>query len=199
MKRTHRKQTRSNIWVLLVALVIIVIGIGGFVMNRYQRTHFNRSVKINGIDVGGLTADESLARLKKVQWSNQVYVGQTLIVTGKTTSAHISQADLPALEKIMQQQYSFFPHKVNHNYHLQPQQKNSYRENVLRQALQTKLEQLNQKRNPAQDAYAQLVNNKVTVVPARKGNQYNVAKIMQEYDHQLYQATIRLKRKSCNL
>ncbi|KRL74516.1 L,D-transpeptidase family protein [Ligilactobacillus saerimneri] len=195
MKRTHRKQTRSNIWVLLVALVIIVIGIGGFVMNRHQRTHFNRSVKINGIDVGGLTADEALARLKKVQWSNQVYVGQTLIVTGKTTSAHISQADLPALEKIMQQQYSFFPHKVNHNYHLQPQQKNSYRENVLRQALQTKLEQLNQKRNPAQDAYAQLVNNKVTVVPARKGNQYNVAKIMQEYDHQLYQATIRLKKK----
>ena len=93
MKRTHRKQTRSNIWVLLVALVIIVIGIGGFVMNRHQRTHFNRSVKINGIDVGGLTADESLARLKKVQWSNQVYVGQTLIVTDENDNCVINLWD----------------------------------------------------------------------------------------------------------
>lgn len=62
----------------------------------------------------------------------------------------------------------------------------------MRAAVKRELERLNVSRTAPKDAYAELKNGSVHVINAKKGNQYDVNKIMQEYDKQFSDNQIKL-------
>ena len=64
--------------------------------------------------------------------------------------------------------------------------------NELRAAVKSELERLNVSQTAPKDAYAELKNGSVHVINAKKGNQYDVNKIMQEYDKQFSDNQIKL-------
>ena len=72
-------------WKLITTGIIIMIAliIGG--ISYYQSTHFNAHITINGIKVGGLTADQVLEKLKTSILKNEVYVGEKQILDEKDT------------------------------------------------------------------------------------------------------------------
>lgn len=69
-------------WKMGVGSVIVVgaLALGG--LCYYQKTHFNSHITINGVNVGGLTADQALKELESSIIKNEVYLGKTLVFDG---------------------------------------------------------------------------------------------------------------------
>ncbi|MCQ2382903.1 MAG: L,D-transpeptidase/peptidoglycan binding protein, partial [Clostridia bacterium] len=78
------------------------------------------------------------------------------------------------------------------NYQINGTNENNYRKTTLKNAVQAKLASANETRTAPVDAYAQLKDGKVSVVNAKKGNLYDIDKIMKEYDSQLNDNQIKL-------
>ena len=73
-----------------------------------RQTTFNAHITINGINVGGLTADEALKKLKTSVLKNEVYVGQQQILDGKDTKMGFTDKDLPDVKKLLKTNGRFF-------------------------------------------------------------------------------------------
>lgn len=172
-------------------LGLVVIALGG--LTWYQHTHFNSQVTINGTKVGGLTATEALKKLRSVSLTNAVYLDGKLFYQGQKTTAGFTSKDLSAVKKVLKKQVTFLPTSAKKDYEVAPSNISKYRQVTLKQELKDKLEQANQTRTKAVDAYALLKAGKVSLVPAKKGNQYDVQKILAEYDKVSYSADLRLK------
>ena len=52
-------------------------------MSYYQATHFNSNVTINDTQVGGMSADEAIQKLKTSGLANKVYIDQQQILDEK--------------------------------------------------------------------------------------------------------------------
>lgn len=181
----------KKIW-LAAEVVALVLAGGAGLMWRHQANHFNKNITINEVDVGGLTAKEAIKKLKKVTLDNTVYVGDKVIYQGQKTSAGFTNADLNKVQAALKKQRTFFPSSSKKNYQVTPNKLSNYRKETLRQAVESALNQENTKRKQAVDAYAVMKYGKVTTVAAKKGNQYDVAKIMKAYDKQVANPSIKL-------
>ena len=96
------------------------------------------------------------------------------------------------VQEIFDKQFSLFPSGRSYDYQAKGDSDYSYRKNELRAAVKSELERLNVSRTAPKDAYAELKNGSVHVINAKKGNQYDVNKIMQEYDKQFSDNQIKL-------
>lgn len=172
-------------------VALVVLALGG--LTWYQHTHFNSQVTINGTKVGGLTADATLKKLRSVSLTNAIYLDGKLFYQGQKTAAGFTASDLGAVKKVLKKQVTLFPTKAAKDYEIAPSKISNYRKVTLKQELKAKLESENLKRTKAQDAYAILKDGKVSVVPAKKGNQYDVAKILKEYDRISYSSDLNLR------
>nr|WP_321314873.1 hypothetical protein [uncultured Ligilactobacillus sp.] len=71
--------------------VISVILIGGTI--TYQAKHFNKGISIDGVDVGGLTAEQAAKKLQQAKFTNNVYLDGKLFVQGKASSSNYNKSD----------------------------------------------------------------------------------------------------------
>lgn len=175
-----------------VAVFLIAAIIGGY--TYYRSTHFNKDVQINGISVGGLNEKSALAHLKSEKIDNNVYLNGKLFLKGKKTSSGFTQKDLSKIKQILKKQWSFFPKTEKVSYQITPSNVSSYRNNVIKQKLKQLLNDKNSKLTAAVDAHAVLQYGKITYTASKRGNQYDVAKILAAYDKQKNQPTTDIKK-----
>lgn len=94
-------------WRFITASIIFIIVLFIVAGSYYQATHFNSQIKINGIKVGGMTADQALKKLQATLLKNVVYVGQQQILDGKDTKMVFTNKDLPDVKKLLKSQRTF--------------------------------------------------------------------------------------------
>ncbi|MEH7419118.1 L,D-transpeptidase family protein [Neobacillus drentensis] len=161
------------------AIVLVALIMGG--ISYYQTNHFNANIKINGIDVGGLTADEALNKLKTTVLKNEVYVGKQQILDGTDTKIGFTDKDLSGVKKIAKSQQTLFPSSKAKNYSLMPAQPDTYRSQDLKKQLEEKLISMNKSLKVPQDAQAHLEQGKIVVSKSIDGEQYDVAGLVKDF------------------
>src|SRR5690242_12326821 len=72
-------------WKLIAFSIILIIALIIAAGSYYQANHFNSEIKINSINVGGMTAEQALNKLKTTTLTNVVYIGDQQILDGKDT------------------------------------------------------------------------------------------------------------------
>ncbi|MDP4104742.1 MAG: peptidoglycan binding domain-containing protein [Bacillota bacterium] len=178
--------------IIIISSIIGIIAIGFAGLYYYQSTRFNSNITINNTNVGGLTADQALKKLKSTVLTNKVYVGKEQIIDGNDTKMGFTDQDLPVVEKLLKQQMTFFPNSHAKNYPLSPGSEDQYRSNTLKKQVEAKLTEMNKSLLAPQDAEAHLVNGSVTVSKSVDGKQYDVTSLMKDYQNQEYSSEIHL-------
>lgn len=178
--------------VAIVAAIVVVLAVGLGFSYHYQANHFNKNTTINGVNVGKLTARQALTKLMQTKTASKVYLGKTLIYSSSSATSSFSAADLSKIKAALKQQQTLLPSSKAINCTVTPTNANKSDQAKLVAAVKAKLEQLNQSRTKEQDAYAVLKNNTVSVVAAKKGTQYDVAKIIKQLKANSYDATVHL-------
>lgn len=169
-------------------MISIVIG----VMSYYQANHFNAKVTINGLNVGGLTSDQALEKLRSATLTNQVFVGEELILKGNEMEMGFTADDLSEVKSLLKSQWTFFPSFKEKDLSLTPSEGNHYREVELKNELEQKLLSMNQDLEPPTDAHVSLVDGNMVVSESIAGTQYDVAHLLKEYDQHSYTSDIHL-------
>lgn len=192
--RTREKSTkRFSNWKTITTILIILIAIILIGISYYQANHFNSNISINDTRVGGMTADQALKELKTSVLKNEVYVGDQQIVDGKDTKFGFTETDLPEVKKLLKKQWTLFPTFIAKDYSLLPSKQDQYRSDVLKKEFERKLISMNQNLKAPTDAQAILEQGKIVVTESVKGEQYDVASLLKDYDRQLNSSEIKLK------
>ncbi|MEH7116334.1 L,D-transpeptidase family protein [Neobacillus vireti] len=171
-------------------IVVIAVVLGGIIY--YQENHFNANIKINNIKVSGLTAEEALKILKTSLLTNEVYVGQEQIVDGIDTKMEFTAKDLPAVKKVLKSQKTFFPSSKAKNYSLMPSKMDQYRSQTMKKQVEEKLLTLNKSLKAPKDAEVHLEEGKMVVTKSVNGEQYDVERLLKDYEKQEYKSKIQL-------
>ncbi|MEH7073873.1 L,D-transpeptidase family protein [Neobacillus drentensis] len=196
-KEKVKKKGNSNKWYKnwkwITTTIIIIIGLSLAGMSYYQANHFNSQIIINGTNVGGLTADEALKKLKTSVLENVVYVGEQQIFDGKDTLMAFTSEDLPAAKQLLKKQWSFFPSFKEKNLSFMPAKQDQYRIETMKQQVEDQLLAMNESLKAPTDAKASLKDGKIVISESVSGNQYDVAKLVKEFVKQDYKSEIHLK------
>ena len=179
-------------WRFITASIILIIALFIAAGSYYQANHFNSQIKINGITVGGMTADQALKKLKATVLKNVVYVGEQQILDGKDTKMVFTNKDLPDVKKLLKSQWTFFPSSKAKDYSLMPSNQDQYRNQTLKKQLEEKLLAMNQSLKAPQDAVVRLEQGKIVVTSSISGEQYDVASLLKDFEKQEYISEIRL-------
>ncbi|XTP54508.1 peptidoglycan binding domain-containing protein [Niallia sp. Krafla_26] len=195
-KESGNNQKKSSRWFtnwkwMLPAIIIVIALIIG-VLSYYQATHFNSNVTINGIQVGGLTKDEALDKLKTSVLQNKVYIGDEEILDGKDTNSGFTDKDLLSIQNLFKEQQTVFPTSKEQNLSLSPSNPDPYRIQDMKKEVETKLTEMNKSLTPPQDAQARLENGQIVIANSVDGKQYDIVSLMNEYDKQGFASEIRL-------
>lgn len=161
-------------------------------MYYYQSTRFNANITIDHTQVGGLTTEQALNKLKSAVPTNTIYIGQKQIYNGKDTTMGFSNQDLSNVKKLLIKQKTIFPSSKVVNYALNPMHPNQRYIQTLENNLKEKLITINQNLTAPQDAKAQVERGQVVVKNSIAGNQYDVEGIMTEFQNQSYLSDIHL-------
>lgn len=179
-------------WKLIAFSIILIIALIIAAGSYYQANHFNSEIKINSINVGGMTAEQALNKLKTTTLTNVVYIGDQQILDGKDTKMSFTAKDLPSVTKLLKSQWTFFPSPKAKNYSLMPASKDPYRYQTLKKQVEEKLFAMNQNLKGPQDAVVRLEQGKINVSKSISGDKYDVASILKDYDKDKYISEIRL-------
>ncbi|GAE34456.1 L,D-transpeptidase family protein [Halalkalibacter akibai] len=180
-------------WKIILAIIIIFIGLILLTMSIYQRTHFNSNITINGIEVSGLTAGQTLEKLQTSLLSNNIYVGDHLILVGNETKMNFTEKDLTEIKNTLRDQWTFFPSSEEKTYYLLPSDKDLYRSEVLRNELELELFSLNQSLQAPIDARAHIENGEVVISESVDGEHFDVDSLLEDFDKQEYISDVFLK------
>ncbi|MCM3768600.1 L,D-transpeptidase family protein [Neobacillus niacini] len=178
-------------WKFIVSGIILIIALAIAGISYYQATHFNSQIKINGISVGGLTADDGLRQLQASLLTNVVYVGEQQILDGKDTKMNFTEQDLPSIKKFLKDQWTFFPSSKEKNFSLMPKE-DPFRSQTLKKQVEEKLLSMNQGLQAPVDATVHLEQGNIVVSNSIDGKQYDVASLLKDYDQQEYIGEIHL-------
>ncbi|OIK15881.1 hypothetical protein BIV60_07420 [Bacillus sp. MUM 116] len=179
-------------WRFITASFIFIIALFIAAGSYYQANHFNSQIKINGIKVGGMTADQALKKLKTTVLKNVVYVGDEQIIDGKDTKGVFSGKDLPDVKKLLKSQWTFFPSSKAKDYSLMPKHQDQYRNQTLKKQVEEKLLAMNKGLKAPQDAVVRLKQGKIIVANSISGEKYDVASLLKDFEKHKYASEIRL-------
>jgi hypothetical protein len=179
-------------WKFIITSIIIVIALILGAMSYYQATHFNSNITINGINVNGKNAKGALLKLQSSVLTNEVYVGEQLVIDGIDTQMAFTENDLPEIKNLLKSQWTFFPSFQAINFLLLPSEQDQYRYDVLKNELEQTLLSLNLELKAPIDAYAYLEQGKIIVSKSIAGEQYDISSLLEEYDKQEYTSEIHL-------
>ena len=182
--------TKGKVASGIVAALVIIIG-GSY---WHQSTHFNKNTKINGINVGGLTKVQAYDKVSQTKLTNRVYLDGQLIYQGSRTSAGYSKADQGKFKTALQKQFTLFPSSKQRNLKITPSESDSSRVKEIKQSVERKLKTLNENRQAPVNAKVVWQNNQVTTTKPKKGNQYDVKRLMHRLDQNAYDPSIRLPK-----
>jgi len=149
-------------------------------------------MKINGINVSRMTAEEALEKLQDSVLTNEVYISNQLIVDGKDIKMNFTENDLPEVKKLLKNQWTFFPSFDAKDFSLMPTKQDQYRSETLKNELEQNLVSMNKNLNAPKDAKATLENGKIIISKSVNGTQYDVPTLLKEFDQQPYSSNIHL-------
>lgn len=175
---------------IIAIIVIIIVLLGG--MSWHQHNHFNRNTTVNGVAVGGMNVDQAYQKVKSSSRTNDVYLNGKLIYNGQASGSGITSADKPKFTTALKDQRTFFPSGKKQNVTVMPSNVDSDQTAAMKQAVDTEAAKLNRGRRAPVDAYAELNRGKVSVIAAKKGNQYDIKNLMKQFDNERANGTIRL-------
>lgn len=185
---THEKLTPKQLFYLVLAVLLIVL----FGLSVYQHTHFNRNVKINSVPVGGLTVNKALAKVQSHRRNIKVYVNGDLVYQKRDQDSGFSSADQGRIKDAQRRQHTFFPSHKSQNLIVQPSDLDKSPQSSIDSAVNNKIKELNQSRQPSRNAYAKYNNGKVYIVPAVQGDQYSRKGLAEQVNYRFPNGTIRL-------
>lgn len=178
-------------YLITTVVVLLIVILGG--MSWHQHTHFNRNVTINGVPVGGMTAQQAYSKVKNTKRANKVYLNGQLIYRGNATSSGISSRDRGAFERALKKQVTFFPSGKQQNLLVWTDQiKNDPQSAAKRQAVVNRTQQMNRGKRAQVDAYAVLEHGQVKLVAGKAGNQYDQADLLRQFKQRAANGTVRL-------
>ena len=180
----------KTLMILGGSILVIAIVFGG--IGYYQSTHFNSHVTINDTKVGGLTAEQAIKKLKSTILKNKVYVGNQKILDSKDTKAAFTHKDLPNVQKLLQKQRTLLPSSKAKNFALLPEKEDHFRNKIMKKEVEQKLLEMNKSLKAPKDAQAYWVDGKIMVSKSKPGNQYDVARLLKDYQKQEYNSEIHL-------
>lgn len=100
--------------------------------------------------------------------------------------------DLSSVKSILSKQSTFLPSSKPANYSLMPTSGDPYRSQTMKKLVEEKLNTMNKSLEPPVDAEAHLVNGTISISKSNNGKQYDVAKLLDEYQSQEYDSEIHL-------
>ena len=153
-------------------------------MTVHQKNHFNKNVTINNVAVGGLTAKQAFDKVKGTSRATKVYVDNKLVYQTKSMKANFSNNDEQKFNQALKKQFTFFPSHKATNLSIKPDNFDQDSFNIAKNKLTNKVYQLNTSRKAPVDAYAVYQNEKVSVVPAVKGNKYDLQNAVNQLNNQ---------------
>lgn len=172
----------------IIGVLIVVLGI----MEWRQSTHFNKNVTINGIKVGGLTADQAYQKLKNARISGNVYLNGREIYHGQAEQMGFTSADQPKFKQALKKQKTFFPSNKKEDVMVKPSHADTDRVDLMNRRVMAKLAVINQSRTKPVDAKVTWQNNKVQTTKPQKGNAYDLNKLSSYLKNHAYDASISL-------
>lgn len=175
---------------IIAIIVIIIVLLGG--MSWHQHNHFNRNTTVNGVAVGGMTVDQAYQKVKSSSRTNDVYLNGKQIYNGQASGSGITSADKSKFTTALKDQRTFFPSGKKQNVTVMPSNVDNNQTAAMKQAVDTEAAKLNRGRRAPVDAYAELNRGKVSVIAAKKGNQYDIKDLMKQFDNERANGTIRL-------
>lgn len=153
-------------------------------MTVHQKNHFNKNVTINNVAVGGLTAKQAFDKVKGTSRATKVYVDNKLVYQTKSMKANFSNNDEQKFNQALKKQFTFFPSHKATNLSIKPDNFDQDSFNIAKNKLTNKVYQFNTSRKAPVDAYAVYQNEKVSVVPAVKGNKYDLQNAVNQLNNQ---------------
>ncbi|WP_144460737.1 L,D-transpeptidase family protein [Siminovitchia fortis] len=185
-----KKPAKRN-FIIIGTIIIIALIFAG--LSYYQATRFNPNIMINGIKVGGLTADQVMDKLKTSTLKNRVYIGKELILDEKDTQMAFTDQDMSEVKKLLKSQWTFFPSTKEKNYSLAPKKTDQFRSETMKKQVEEKLQSLNKSLKAPQDAQVKWEQDKIVISESIDGEQYDIAALLKDYDKQVYTSDIHLK------
>ena len=168
-------------WIAGIGALLIIMIAG---MTVHQKNHFNKNVTINNIAVGGLTAKQAFDKVKGTSGATKVYVDNKLVYQTKSMKANFSNNDEQKFNQALKKQFTFFPSYKATNLSIKPDNFDQDSFNIAKNKLTNVVHQLNTSRKAPVDAYAVYQNKKVSVVPAVKGNKYDLPNAVNQLNNQ---------------
>ena len=168
-------------WIAGIGALLIIMIAG---MTVHQKNHFNKNVTINNVAVGGLTAKQAFDKVKGTSRATKVYVDNKLVYQTKSMKANFSNNDEQKFNQALKKQFTFFPSHKATNLSIKPDNFDQDSFNIAKNKLTNKVYQLNTSRKAPVDAYAVYQNEKVSVVPAVKGNKYDLQNAVNQLNNQ---------------
>lgn len=168
-------------WIAGIGALLIIMIAG---MTVHQKNHFNKNVTINNVAVGGLTAKQAFEKVKETSRATKVYVDNKLVYQTKSMKANFSNNDEQKFNQALKKQFTFFPSHKATNLSIKPDNFDQDSLNIAKNKLTNKVQQLNTGRKAPVDAYAVYQNDKVSIVPAVKGNKYDLQNAVNQLNNQ---------------
>ncbi len=168
-------------WIAGIGALLIIMIAG---MTVHQKNHFNKNVTINNVAVGGLTAKQAFDKVKGTSGATKVYVDNKLVYQTKSMKANFSNNDEQKFNQALKKQFTFFPSHKATNLSIKPDNFDQDALNIAKNKLTNKVQQLNTGRKAPVDAYAVYQNEKVSIVPAVKGNKYDLQNAVNQLNNQ---------------
>ena len=168
-------------WIAGIGALLIIMIAG---MTVHQKNHFNKNVTINNVAVGGLTAKQAFEKVKGTSGATKIYVDNKLVYQTKSMKANFSNNDEQKFNQALKKQFTFFPSHKATNLSIKPDNFDQDSLNIAKNKLTNKVQQLNTSRKAPVDAYAVYQNEKVSVVPAVKGNKYDLQNAVNQLNNQ---------------
>lgn len=192
-KRSQRYKKPAKRKFIIIGIIIFFIALLFAGMSFYQATRFNSQIKINSIEVGGLTADQVVNKLKTAELKNRVFIGKQQILDAKPTRMAFTAKDLPEIKKLLKSQWTLFPSFKKKNYSLIPKKTDKFRSEAMEKQIEKKLLAMNKNLKAPQDADAKLKQGKIVITDSKDGEQYDINGLLEEYKKQKYTSDIHLK------
>lgn len=168
-------------WIAGIGALLIIMIAG---MTVHQKNHFNKNVTINNVAVGGLTAKQAFEKVKGTSGVTKVCVDNKLVYQTKSMKANFSNNDEQKFNQALKKQFTFFPSHKATNLSIKPDNFDQDALNIAKNKLTNKVQQLNTGRKAPVDAYAVYQNEKVSIVPAVKGNKYDLQNAVNQLNNQ---------------
>ncbi|MEH6953982.1 L,D-transpeptidase family protein [Neobacillus drentensis] len=191
-KQRSKSPKRPAKWKPILIGIIVIIAVIIAAISYYQANYFNAHIKINDTNVGGLTAEQALNKLKTTVLKNEVYVENQQIIDGNDTKMGFTDKDLPGVKELLKSQRTYFPSSKAKEFSFIPSQPDSYRSEEMKKQVKEKLLSMNESLTAPIDAKASLEEGKVIISKSNDGQQLDIASLLKDYEKQGYTSEIRL-------